>query len=365
MKIKAYAAKKPHSLLEEFEYESRQLLQEDVHVEIGYCGICHSYVHILDGEWGNLFPVVPGHEIIGTVIKKGKNVLNLKEGDRVGIGWLCNSCNNCEHCKNSEEIFCKKRQATCFGNYGGFAESIIVNSRFAFKIPEKLKSEEAACLLCGGVTVFSTLKRHVKKGMKIGVIGIGGLGHLAIQFADKMKCEVTAFSTSIDKEFEAKKLGADKFVFIANHQSFATKEDSIAESGSLTVNRKSKAVHYSKNMTRLEELEGYFDFIISTVPKNLNWKDYLKMLKPKGVLCYVGIFTEQMNLFLDDLITGNKTITGSATGGTKMIKEMLRFASENNVKAKAEIIEMSNLNEGIEKVRKNRARYRVVLKKEV
>ncbi len=331
MKIKCYAAKKPHSLLEEFEYESRQLMPEDVQVKIDCCGVCHSDIHIIDGEWGNTFPVVPGHEIIGTVITKGKNVLNLKEGDRVGIGWLCNSCNECEHCENSEEIFCKKRQATCFGNYGGFAESIIVNSRFAFKIPENLKSEEAASLLCGGVTVFSPLKRHTKQGMKIGVLGIGGLGHLAIQFADKRKCEVTAFSTSADKESEAKKLGADKFVF-------------------------------SKDITRVEELENYFDFMISTVPKNLDWKKYLKLLKPRGVLCYVGVFTEQMNIFVDDLITGNKTITGSATGGTKMIKEMLKFASENNVKTKAEIIEMSNLNEGIEKVRNNKARYRVVLK---
>lgn len=330
MRIKCYAAKKPHSDLEEFEYEARQLESEDIQIKITHCGICHSDVHILDGEWGNVFPFVPGHEIVGTIIKKGKDVLHLKEGHRVGVGWLCNSCNECEYCKKSEETFCKKRQATCFGNFGGFAESIIVDSRFAFIIPEKLKSEEAASLLCGGITVYSPLKTHTRPGMNVGVIGIGGLGHLAIQFADKMKCEVTAFSTSSDKEKEAKELGADNFVL--------TKEE------------------------KLKELENYFDFIISTVPKNLDWKGYLKMLKPRGILCYVGVFTDQMNLFVDDIITGNKIITGSATGGTKMIKEMLDFASENQVKTKAEVIEMSNLNEGIEKVRKNRARYRVVLK---
>lgn len=199
MTYHAYAARSARAHLEPFEYEPKPLGADDVEIAISHCGICHSDVHLVDGDWGDVFPVVPGHEIVGNVV--GGSAFSA--GQRVGVGWQRNSCGECEWCAAGEEELCPKNEATCMGSFGGFADRIRVNRRFVFPIPEALPSEVAAPLLCGGVTVYSPLARFAGAGTRVGVIGIGGLGHLALQFAKAMGCEVTAFSRSRDKEAEA------------------------------------------------------------------------------------------------------------------------------------------------------------------
>ncbi|MGZ3698256.1 MAG: NAD(P)-dependent alcohol dehydrogenase, partial [Bdellovibrionota bacterium] len=214
MKITSYAAKSAKGELERFDYEAAKLGHNDVEIQISHCGVCHSDVHLVDDDWGmSSFPLVPGHEIIGLVTLKGPEVTHLAIGSRVGVGWQRSSCLSCEFCLSGREMFCLNDQATCVGNFGGFADSIRIDSRFTFPIPAGLASENAAPLLCGGITVYSPLRHYgVAPRMKVGVVGIGGLGHLALQFAHAMGCEVTAFSNSFNKEIEARDFGASHFV---------------------------------------------------------------------------------------------------------------------------------------------------------
>ncbi len=216
MKVLSYAAMKEKSPLEKFEYEKPELKENEVEVKITHCGICHSDIHLIDNDWGiSKYPLIPGHEIIGIVENIGKNVKHLSKGMRVGIGWQADSCGYCEYCLTGREQLCIKHQPTCVGRPGGFAKSIIVNSKFAIPLPEELESSTSAPLLCAGITVYNPLRNYnVKPHMKVGIIGIGGLGHLAIQFAKAFGCEVIAFSSSKDKEYEAKQLGAHQFVVI-------------------------------------------------------------------------------------------------------------------------------------------------------
>ena len=207
MTFNAYAAMKAKVRLEPFKYEPKPLADDEVEIAISHCGICHSDVHLVDGEWGDWFPLVPGHEIVGTVVT-GKA---FEPGERVGVGWQRSSCGECEYCRAGEEVLCDKHEATCQGNFGGFADRIRVNERFAFTIPDELPSETAAPLLCGGVTVYTPLRKFAGQGSRVGVIGIGGLGHLALQFARALGCEVTALSRVADKEADARRFGADHF----------------------------------------------------------------------------------------------------------------------------------------------------------
>lgn len=332
MKIKAFAAYQPKEELKHYEFEQIPLRDEDVEVQITHCGICHSDIHLIDNDWGNsTYPLVPGHEIVGTVIRMGAKVQHLKPGMRVGIGWQADSCGHCEYCTRGEEHLCPNNQATCVGRPGGFAESIVVNSRFAIPVPEQLESENAAPLLCGGVTVYSPLREYnVKPYHKVGVIGIGGLGHLALQFASAFGCEVTAFSTSPDKEQEAKKLGATHFV-------------------------------NSRDPEQLKQFKGYFDFIISTVFVDLDWKTYVDLLKPKGRLNFVGVAgTLEIPI---GMLLPYKNVSGSVIGSPSIIQEMFEFAARHHIQAKTETLAMEEVNTAIKKVRENKARYRMVLKR--
>jgi alcohol/geraniol dehydrogenase (NADP+) len=325
MSINAYAAKKSKARLEPFSYEPAPLGEFDVEIAITHCGICHSDVHLADGDWGDVFPLVPGHEIIGTVAKAGpKSVVKL--GARVGVGWQCSSCGECEWCERGEENLCPTKGATCEHHFGGFAERIVVDSRFAFPIPEKLSSESAAPLLCGGTTVYAPLKRYAKRGSKVGVVGIGGLGHLAVQFAKAMGCDVTAFSHSPEKETEAKQFGAARF------------------------------------LASPKEAAGSLDLIISTVHTNLDWASYLAALRPNGVLCQVGAVAEPMSIPAFSFIVGQKCVSGSSTGSVALIKEMLLFAAKHNISARTEVVPMKDVNLAMEKTRKGLARYRMVLR---
>lgn len=333
MKISGYAVYEKKSLLKPYEYAPTKLGPKEVLIKISHCGICHSDIHLIDDDWNvSKYPFIPGHEIIGEIVECGNEVKKVKIGQRVGVGWQSGSCLECEWCASGQENLCPEQVATCVGRNGGFAQYVITDSRFVFAIPDKLTSENAAPLLCGGITVYSPLKRYnVKPKDKVGVIGVGGLGHLAIQFARAMGCEVTAFSTSPDKEEEAKRFGAHNFVL-------------------------------TKNLNELKKAENTLDFIISTVYTKLEWINYVNALKPNGNLCFVGATFDNLDFPAGVLMLGQKQVSGSVIGGRAMIAEMLEFAARNNIVAKTEVFPLNDVNRAIEKVRNNTIRYRAVLK---
>jgi uncharacterized zinc-type alcohol dehydrogenase-like protein len=276
------------------------------------------------------YPMVPGHEIVGTVSALGPEVKHLRDGDRVGVGWQRGACLACEACLSGHENLCAANEATCVNHFGGFAEAMRVDSRFAFPIPEALASDAAAPLLCGGATVYSPLRRWVRPSMSVGVIGIGGLGHLGLQFARAMGCEVTAISTTPDKEPEARAFGATRFV--------ATREKHA-----------------------LRAVAGSLDFILSTVFVAQDWPALLGALKPNGVLCVVGGPPEPIAVPAFALIGTQKTITGSVIGSRPGIREMLDFAARHGIAAKTEQRPLAEADAGLSHVRAGKARYRVVL----
>lgn len=333
MKIDCYAAQEAKAPLEKFDYLSLNPGPWDVEVKISHCGICHSDAHLVDNDWGiSQYPLVPGHEIVGTVSAMGSSVKHLKAGQRVGIGWQCSSCMSCEWCISGKEKLCAEIGGTCLGNHGGFANAIVVDGRFAFALPDDLESENAAPLLCGGITVFAPLIHFgIRPTMKVGVIGVGGLGHLALQFYKAWGCEVTAFSTTSEKEKEAKDFGAHR-------------------------------VLNSKNSETLKANAATLDFIISTAPGDLDWGAYLDVLRPEGKICVVGVPQNPISIPAFPLIAGQKTVCGSPIGGRNDIETMLAFAARHGVKARTESFAMSEVNPAMDRVRNNQARYRVVLK---
>lgn len=331
MRIHAHAALDRKGPLSPFEYEPAPLGAHDVEIRITHCGICHSDVHLVDGDWGmGRYPMVPGHEIVGTVAEVGPDVAGLRSGDRVGVGWQRSACLACQACLAGDENLCAANQATCVFHHGGFADRVRLDGRFAFAIPAGLASDAAAPLLCGGATVYSPLRRWVRPSMSVGVVGIGGLGHLALQFARAMGCEVTAISTSPDKEAEARAFGAQRFL--------ATREKDALRSAA-----------------------GSLDFVLSTVFANQDWLGLLGVLKPNGVLCVVGGPPEPISVPAFALIGQQKTIAGSVIGGRPAIREMLEFAARHGVAAKTELRPMSEAEAGLGHVRAGKARYRVVL----
>ncbi len=320
MTFHAYAARRAKAHLEPFEYRPRRLGAHDVEIAITHCGICHSDVHLVDGEWGDWFPLVPGHEIVGTVVAGS----GFEPGERVGVGWQCGSCGTCEYCRAGEEVLCAGHEATCQGNFGGFADRIRVNERFVIRIPRKLASETAAPLLCGGVTVYTPLRKYAERGSRVGVIGIGGLGHLGLQFARAMGCEVTAISRRRDKEREARGFGADHFV-----------------TG--------------------EPRKGSLDLILNTAHASPDMCVVLDALRPKGVFCQLGAAPEPLSVPALSLIVGSRTVTGSAIGSPSVIGEMLEVAARHGVAARVEVVPMNDADAALDRTRTNRARYRMVL----
>lgn len=333
MNIDCYAAQEARAPLENFSYTSRDLGPWDVEIKISHCGICHSDAHLVDNDWGiSQYPLVPGHEIVGTVSAMGASVKHLKAGQRVGIGWQCSACMTCEWCISGKENLCPEIGGTCLGNYGGFAKAIVVDSRFAFVLPDGLESENAAPLLCGGITVFAPLIHFdIRPAMKVGVIGVGGLGHLALQFYKAWGCEVTAFSATPGKEKEAKDFGA--------YRVFNSKDPEVLKANAATQ-----------------------DFIISTVPVDLDWGTYLDVLRPEGQLCMVGVPQSAISIPAFPLIAARKTVRGSPIGGRNDIETMLAFAARHGIKAQTESFAMNEVNPAMDRVRNNQARYRVVLK---
>ncbi len=331
MTVRAFAAPAAKAALAPFSYEPAPLGDFDVELAISHCGICHSDLHLIDNDWASSsYPLVPGHEIVGTVTASGPSSGHAV-GARVGVGWQRSACLTCELCSAGHENLCATQQAICVGHFGGFADRIRTDGRFAFALPSSLDAAETAPLLCGGVTVFAPLRRYgVGRGSQVGVIGIGGLGHLGVKFARALGAEVTAFSSTPDKRDEALRLGA----------------------------------HQAASSTDARDLRKHFnrlDLLLCTVPARLDWISYLQILKPNGVLCLVGAPPGLLQIPAAQLLSGQRTISGSDIGSRNAIAEMLDFAALHKIGAQIELAPLAEAQSAVERVRKNSARYRMVL----
>lgn len=315
-----------------YRYDPGPLGASEVEIAITHCGVCHSDLHLIANDWGiSQYPFIPGHEIIGTVAEVGAEVNHLAIGQRVGLGWQSNSCGHCEWCVSGQENLCPEAEATCVHRNGGYADRVRANARFVVAIPGGLPSEQAAPLLCAGITVYNPLRINgINPSSRVGVVGIGGLGHLAIQFARAFGAQVTAFSTSPAKEEEARSFGAHQFI------------------NSL----ESKA---------MKDAAGTQDFILTTVNADQDWGAYLQTLRPNGVLWFLGVPPKPVSVSAFQLISGQRAIGGSPVGSPARLREMLDVAARHGVKAATELFPMGKANEAIEKVKKSKVRYRAVL----
>jgi len=330
--IKAYAALRAGAKLEPFEYDPGLLNSDDVEIDIKHCGICHSDLSMINNEWGfSLYPLVPGHEIVGTVSATGENVTSLKVGQLVGLGWHSGYCMTCHSCLAGDHNLCAQAQATIVDHHGGFADKVRARAASVVVLPEGIDLQSAGPLFCGGITVFNPLIQYaVKPTDKVGVIGIGGLGHIAVQFLNAWGCEVTVFTSHESKSEEARKLGA--------HQ-----------------------VIDSRNPEEIEKAAGKFDMIMSTVNVTLDWNAYIMALKPKGRLHFLGVPMDSLNLGVFPLIMGQRSISGSPVGSPANIANMLEFAVRHNIKPVVEHYRFDQVNEAMEKLRHGDVRYRIVL----
>ena len=330
--VKAYAALNAGEDLKPYEYESKTLEKNEIRIKVHSCGICHSDISAIDNSWGkSKYPMIAGHEIIGEVIEIASNSSMHKIGDTVGLGWHSGYCNNCDYCDVGDHNFCSNTKKTVFSQFGGFAEEVVAEEESVIPIPLKLNLEDAGPLLCGGITVFTPIVEFgINEKHKVGVIGIGGLGHLAIQFYKALGCHVTAFTNSQNKNDFIKKMGADDVVS-------------------------------STDQVTLKNLGAKFDLLISTVNVSLDWNLYLNIIKPRGRLHFVGAVLEPIKSSVFSLMTGRRSISGSPVGSPKNIKKMLNFCVDHNIKPIVEHFKFSDINKAIEKVRSNQVRFRAVL----
>jgi uncharacterized zinc-type alcohol dehydrogenase-like protein len=331
----AYAAPSAKAPLEPFTFDPGPLGPEEVEIEVSYCGVCHSDLSMLDNDWGlSKYPFVPGHEVTGTVSALGEQAKGLKTGQRVGLGWWSQSCLSCHECLSGDHHLCASVQGTIFGRHGGFADRVRAQWTWVRPIPDGLDMAKTGPMLCGGVTVFAPLLiNNVRSTARVGIIGIGGLGHMALQFANKWGCEVHAFTTSDSKEAEARKLGAH-------------------------------FVHNSKQEGTLKKLARSLDLIISTVNVPLDVPGLLDTLAPNGRLHNVGAVLNPLEVPAFSLILGQKSVSGSPAGSPVAIDEMLEFSARHSIAPITETFPMSKVNEALEHLRAGKARYRIVLMKD-
>jgi uncharacterized zinc-type alcohol dehydrogenase-like protein len=338
---KAYAIHSKEEKLGPWSFERREVGPKDVQIDILYCGVCHSDIHQARSEWGPArYPMVPGHEIVGRVTKVGAEVTKFKEGDLAGIGCLVDSCHECENCKNGQEQFCKKGASATYNSveqdkvtptYGGYSDKIVTTESFVVKVSDKLPLSGVAPLLCAGITTYSPLRKwKIGKGHKVAVLGLGGLGHMAVKFAVSFGAEVTVLSTSANKEEDAKRLGAHKFV-------------------------------NTKNADEVKAYASYFDFIVDTVSAPHDYTMYLRMLAVNGVQICVGIPPTPMEFMGFALIGGNRAITGSSIGGLPETQEMLDYCAEHNIVSDVEVINIATINEAYDRILKSDVKYRFVI----
>jgi len=330
--INAYAALKAGADLTPFSYEPGPLGAHEVEIDVLYCGICHSDLSVINNEWGmSSYPSVPGHEVVGKVSKVGDHVTSLSVGQTVGLGWHSGYCSTCSHCMSGDQNLCAQGQPTIIGHHGGFADKVRGLAEAVVPIPEGMDLESAGPLFCGGITVFNPLVQFdVKPTDRVAVIGIGGLGHMALMFLNAWGCKVTAFTSSDDKRTEAISLGAHD-----------------------TLN--------SRDPEAISAAAGRFDLIISTVNVALDWNLYLNTLSPKGRLHFVGATLEPLNVGAMGLIMGQRSISGSPVGSPATIAQMLDFAVRHDIRPAVETYPMSQVNEAIQHLKDGKARYRVVL----
>ena len=333
MKVNAYAVKEPKGKLVPFSYESAELSPESIDIKVSYCGLCHSDLSMMNNDWGmTQYPIVPGHEIIGEIVALGNAVKNLKVGDKVGLGWMSSSCMSCSQCMSGDHNLCGNSEGTIIGRHGGFAEYVRSHWSWAIPIPEGMDLSKAGPLLCGGITVFSPIfLSNLKPTDSVGVIGIGGLGHLAIKFLKHWGCDVIAFSSNPSKKDEILSMGANKVI-------------------------------NSKDSEELKSVTGKLKFILNTTNVSLDWDSYLTALSPKGKLHTVGAVLEPMEIPAFSLIMGDKSVGGSPIGSPEIIRIMLDFCNRHNIYPNVEEFPMEEVNEAIEHLEQGKARYRIVLK---
>jgi uncharacterized zinc-type alcohol dehydrogenase-like protein len=341
IKTKAYAATESAGQLKPFEIERREPGPTDVLIDIKFCGVCHSDLHQVKDEWGNSkFPMVPGHEIAGVVERVGGQVKRFKVGDRVGVGCMVDSCKECESCKQSEEQYCEKRNVLTYNDieldgetptYGGYSHRITVPERFVVRIPDNLPLDKAAPLLCAGITTYSPLAHWgAGPGKSVAVVGLGGLGHMAVKLAAAMGAEVTAISRSLSKKADAEAMGAKHYLATAD-------------------------------ASAVEQAQERFDLIINTVSSAADMNAYLGMLKRDGVMVLVGAPNEPLPVTAFSLIPRRRSLAGSTIGGMRETQEMLDFCSKHNIVADIEVIPIETINEAYERLLKSDVRYRFVI----
>jgi len=340
-KIKAWGAASAGAPLAPMTIERREPGAHDVELEVLFCGVCHSDIHQARDEWsGGLFPMVPGHEVVGRVVRVGAGVTKFKPGDLAGVGCMVDSCRSCDPCHDGQEQFCEKGNAPTYNGtemdrktptYGGYSTSLVVDERYALRVPAGLDLAGVAPLLCAGITTYSPLRRWgCKAGDRVGVVGLGGLGHMAVKLAASMGARVTVFSTSGSKEADARRLGADDFVVTSGAKA-------------------------------LGKLAGKLDLIVDTVSAPHDYDAFLKLLRPRGVMAIVGAPASSLSVHPFSLILGNKSLAGSLIGGIAETQEMLDHCARHGIVSDIELIPVQKINDAYERVLKSDVRYRFVI----
>jgi alcohol/geraniol dehydrogenase (NADP+) len=330
--VKAWVAKGPKQKLEPFEYDPGPLKSDEVEVAVEHCGICHSDLSMIDNEWGfSAYPLVPGHEVIGRVVALGAEAKGLTIGQRVGVGWACGSCMHCDQCLSGNQNLCPDGVGTIVGHRGGFADRVRAQWPWAIPIPDDLDGKEAGPLLCGGVTVFTPFAVYgIKPTSRVGIVGIGGLGHMALKFAAAWGCEVTAFTSSEGKADEARSFGAHNVV-------------------------------NSRDSVQIDKVARSLDLVIVTVNVPLDWKAMIATLRPNGRLHFVGAVLEPIPVSAFDLIIAQRDISGSPNGSPTTSAKMIAFAAQHHILPQNEHFSMTEANEALDHLRAGKARYRIVL----
>jgi uncharacterized zinc-type alcohol dehydrogenase-like protein len=340
--VKAYGAAASTEDLKPLEIQRRAVGSEDIKIDITYCGVCHSDIHTVRNDWkGSKYPVVPGHEIIGRVVEIGANVTSHKVGDLVGVGCLVDSCQTCLSCEKDLEQFCENGATFTYNSadkhiegqqtYGGYSSSVVVDEKFVLRIPENLDEAATAPLLCAGVTTWSPLSHwKVKKGDKVGVIGLGGLGHMGVKFANALGAHVVMITTSPEKRNDAKALGAHEVIV-------------------------------SKDEDDMKKHQGSFDFILNTIPVGHEMDPYIGLLKIDATMVLVGAVEPLKPFHGGNIIMGRKRIAGSLIGGIKETQEMLDFCGEHDITSDIELIDIKDINKAYDRVTSNDVKYRFVI----